>query len=133
MLNSTHKSTYTIDCTGDVVTGDQIEFTEAVFGGSHRRPKFMGDRTVRALVVKDSYGADKQQHTFSLEIIDSEGRDALTPGQKTRRKGRNVYRNGTMRKAWTNEALRGEAADEKHRRGDANRAIRDDRNLLKGF
>lgn len=118
---------YTIDCTGDVVTGDEIEFTEAVFGGSYRKPKFLGERTIRAVVTADSYGEAKQQHTFSLEITGSDGHDALKPGAKTRRKGRNIYRNGTRRRPWADESKRNAVADEKHTRGDAARAMRLDR------
>lgn len=116
---------FSIDCTGDVVVGDEIEFTEAVFGGSHRRPTFLGERTIRARVIKDSYGAEKQQHTFSLEVISSDGYKKLSVGAKTRRKGRNVYRNGTLRREWTDETVRRAAQDEKHFRGDAARAHRD--------
>ena len=112
---------YTIDCTGDVVTGDEIQFTEAVFGGSYRKPRFLGERTISTRVIKDSYGQDKQQHTFTIEIIHSEGECPLEPGTKTRRKGRNIYRHGTRRAAWTNETARHGAQKEKHLRGDAAR------------
>lgn len=117
-----------IDCTGDVVKGDIIKFTEGVFVGNYRNSVYTGDRTITAEVTNDSYGADKQQHTFSLLIIRSEGEDPLQPGQKTRRKGRNVYRNGTERAKWKDESQRREAADEKHGRGDAARAVRRNRN-----
>ena len=45
-----------IDCTGDICLGDTIQFTEAVFGGSYRKPRYLGDRTITAKVVNDSYG-----------------------------------------------------------------------------
>ena len=112
------------DCTGDVVTGDTIEFTEGVFGGSYRKPTYIGDRTIIARVTGDSYGHDKQQHTFSLVIISATGCEPLTPGTKTRRKGRNVYRNGTMRLVWDDETTRPAVADEKHTRGHAARTQR---------
>jgi hypothetical protein len=115
---------FTIPCTGDVVTGDQIEFTEAVFGGSFRKPRYLGERIVQAEVVRDSYGAAKQQHTFTLRVLASSGVEPLTPGATTTRKGRNVYRNGTRRAAWAVEADRRAALDEKHGRGDAARADR---------
>jgi hypothetical protein len=115
---------FTIDCTGDVVVGDTILFTEAVFGGSWKRPSFLGERTITARVLKDSYGVAKQQHTFTLEVISCEGYDALSEDQVIRRKGRNVYRNGTSRMAWADEALRNEARQEKHSRGDIAREIR---------
>lgn len=116
-----------IDCTGDVVTGDTIKFTEAVFGGSYRKPKYLGTREVVAAVVSDSYGSTKQQHTFTIEIIDSSGLDPLSAGTKTTRKGRNIYRNGTLRMEWANEANRNQEAVDKHARGDAARATRDAR------
>lgn len=115
---------FTIDCTSDACSGDVILFTEAVFGGSFRKPKFLGNRRVAARIVKDSYGTDKQQHTFTLEILASDGEDALKAGSTTTRKGRNVYRNGTMRQPWTDEAERRAVIDDKHRRGDAARAER---------
>jgi hypothetical protein len=121
----------TIDCTGDVVSGDIISFTESVFGGSHRKPIYLGDRGIIAEVLRDSYGADKQQHTFTLRVISSEGVDPLAAGTETRRKGRNVYKNGTKRARWNDEAARKTAADEKHRRGDAARAVRTQRQEIK--
>lgn len=116
-----------ITATGDVVTGDTIKFSEAVFGGSFRRPSYLGDREIVAIVVKDSYGASKQQHTFSMVVKKSSGEQPLKKGQKIRRKGRNVYKNGTLRLAWKNEADRSDVADEKHNRGDAARSVRDSR------
>lgn len=120
-------SAFTINCTGDACNGDVILFSEAVFGGSFRKPKFLGERRIVARIVKDSYGNAKQQHTFSLEVIASDGYDALTPGAKTTRKGRNIYRNGTMRQPWNDEAARKTVLDDKHDRGDAARAIRAER------
>lgn len=120
-------------CTGDACKGDIILFTEGVFGGSYRNPKFLGDRRVVARIVSDSYGGDKQQHTFSLEVIASDGYDALKPGSKTRRKGRNIYRNGTLRQAWDNEADRKAALDEKHGRGAVARQERDIRKAEQGY
>lgn len=121
---------FTINCTGDVVTGDVIRFEESVFGGSHRKPKYLGTRIVEAEVLNDSYGERKQQHTFSLLVLASTGTQALSPGARTTRKGRNVYRNGTMRKPWTDESARGAARQEKHARGDRARAARDERREL---
>lgn len=114
-------------CTGDVVVGDTIDFTEAVFGGSHRKPKFLGDRQIIAKVIGDSYGAKKQQHTFTLQVKHSEGEQPIGSGKTIRRKGRNVYRNGTHRLRWNDERLRQSVADEKHERGDAARTDRDHR------
>lgn len=120
---------FSIDCTGDVCVGDTILFTEAVFGGSWKKPIFKGERRIAALVISDSYGAAKQQHTFSLKIIGSDGYEPLKNGEKTRRKGRNVYRNGTKRLAWEAEDDRQVSLNDKHERGDCARAARDIRKM----
>ena len=124
-------SEFTINCTGDVVTGDHIRFSEGVFSGSYRKPKYQGERIIEALVVRDSYGEAKQQHTFTLEVTASKGKDALPVGKTICRKGRNVYRNGTQRKPWADETQRGEALEEKHQRGDNARAARQHRLWLR--
>ena len=124
---------FPINCTGDVVAGDTIRFTEAVFGGSHRRPVKVGERVIVARVLRDSYGADKQQHTFTLKVIASEGYQPLQAGTQTTRKGRNIYRNGTQRAAWDDEGARATAADEKHTRGAAARAERAIRREIEGY
>lgn len=117
-------SDYPILATGDVATGDTVKFEEAVFGGSFRNPKFLGTRTIEADVISDSYGADKQQHTFTLQIRNSSGLDPFEEGEIVRRKGRNVYRNGVYRQEWTDEGSRGVALDEKHERGEAAKEMR---------
>jgi len=114
-----------INCTGDAVKGDTIRFTEAIFSGSFRNAKYRGDRTIIANILNDSYGAEKQQHTFSLVVVESSGVDALAAGTKTTRKGRNVYKNGTERLLWPNEDERKACVDEKHQRGDVARQARD--------
>ena len=121
---TTRTDTYSIHCTGDVVTGDRIRFDEAVFGGSHRRPSFLGIRTIEAEVVADSYGEGKQQHTFSMVVLESSGVSAVKPGERIRRKGRNVYRRETWRAPWEDEEEREKVAAEKHERGDQARTAR---------
>ena len=116
---------YTIDCTGDVVVGDRVRFDEAVFGGSHRRPRFRGLRTVEAEIIGDSYGEQMQQHTFSIFVLASSGFDALRPSERIRRKGRNVYRRGVWRAAWADEDARLKVAEGKHARGEFARAARE--------
>lgn len=120
-------SPFTINCTGDACTGDVILFTEAVFGGSFRKPKFLGERQVAARIVNDSYGGSKQQHTFTIVVIESEGYRALPTGTKTTRKGRNIYRDGTLRCPWPDEAARKVVLEDKHQRGDCARSAREER------
>lgn len=121
---------FAVNATGDVVTGDVIRFTEGVFT-SGRKPSYKGDRTITARVLKDSYGADKQQHTFSLLVLNADGveADKYPAGSKTTRKGRNIYRNGTMRQKWVDESARSSTANEKHARGDEARRQRDLRRM----
>ena len=125
---------FSIDCTGDVVTGDTIKFEEAVFGGSFKKPKYIGSRTIVGKVVADSYGAAKQQHTFTIQLIDCTGTNcgevtetAKKNNGKIKRKGRNVYKNGTKRLPWEDESKREEAAEEKHARGYDARQAREER------
>ena len=68
----------------------------------------MGTETIYGKIAKDSYGASKQQHTFTIE---GEGGDTF------RIKGRNLYKNGCYRKEWTDESKRNEVLDDKHNRG----------------
>ena len=109
---------YRINCTGDAVVGDEVRFERAVFSGSYRSPKFEGFELVTGQIVSESYGQEKQQHTFTLELED---------GKKSRIKGRNLYKNGVWRKLWADESLREEARREKHERGDEARRDRDNR------
>ena len=113
-MNEEH---FSIGCTGDVVVGDRILFKEATFTGSYHKPRFAGYRTIAAKVLKDSYGKQRAQHTFTLQVIDSEGTTPIEPGKIIKRKGRNVYKQGTKREPWPNEDQRAFALDEKHVRG----------------
>ncbi len=109
---------HSIDATGDCVVGDRVAFDRARFGGSYRRPKFAGFERIEAEIVADSYGAEKQQHTFTLRRAD---------GSLLNIKGRNLYANGVWRAPWADENARRAALAEKHARGDAARAARDAR------
>ncbi|GEM_PF-972890 len=117
---------FNLDATGDVVQGDVIQFKEAVFTGTWKKPVYAGDRIITGRVVKESYGEDKQQHTFTLQLLDIQGTksDEYMPGMEIRRKGRNVYKNGVRRQEWVDETLRDEVANEKHERGGKARYIR---------
>lgn len=114
---------YTINCTGDAVCGDEVRFERATFTGSFRNAKFNGFEMITGKIVRDSYGRDKQQHTFTIELAN---------GSEVRIKGRNLYANGTFRKPWDDESARHAAADEKHARGDIARAAREHR-ITYGF
>ncbi len=107
---------YSINTTGDCVVGDEVSFERATFTGSFRNAKFDGFELIQGKIVNDSYGRDKQQHTFTIELLD---------GSKMMIKGRNLYANGTYRKLWVDESIRGLVADEKHSRGAKARAGRE--------
>jgi hypothetical protein len=107
----------------DLTTGCCIEFTEGVFGGSYRNPKFLGERTITGTIVKESYGVDRGQHTFTIEIEKAEGHaaDKVLSQGKIRRKGRNVYKAcKLLARPDDYEELR----EDKHERGDAARQQR---------
>lgn len=106
---------HAICCTGDAVVGDCVAFERATFSGSLRKPRFAGFVLVKGEIVADSYGADKQQHTFTLRLAD---------GSSVRIKGRNLYATTLFRMPWADESLRRKVADEKHIRGDNARAQR---------
>lgn len=80
--------------------------------------------TVEALVIKESYGLQTAQHTFTLQRPD---------GSKFRIKGRNLYANGVYRKLWRDESARKLVADEKHERGRANKdRVKEERAFISG-
>lgn len=69
-------------------------------------------------IVADSYGADKQQPTFTIQFSN---------GTRTLIKGRNLYRNGVWRTPWLVETVRKVVVDEKHARGNTARTLRANR------
>lgn len=96
------KSSFVINCRGDVCTGDIVLFSQKVFEkydlasrGGAQTP--IGKRTIAGRIVKDSYGAAKQQHTFTVEILWSTGVKPLPPLYPLLIKGRNLYRMQTYR------------------------------------
>ena len=125
-----------LNCTGDAVVGDTVWWEEAVWPaykprGRFRReaPQLIGLRVLVAKIVRESYGAQKQQHTFSLEVLWAVGTQRPETGSVIKRKGRNLYREGLKRLPWNDESecpsdKRIAAQEEKHGRGDA---ARDDR------
>ena len=95
---------------GDIVVGDTIRFSEAVFSGQHYNPKYEGNREVIAEVLKISAGDIQSENTISLRVVSSSGEQPIAEGTKTRRKRKNVFRNEVSRLTWENEQHRGELA-----------------------
>ncbi|XP_050204639.1 zinc finger CCCH domain-containing protein 62 isoform X2 [Mercurialis annua] len=133
------RSSFVINCTGDVCNGDVVLFTQKVykkFDKVIRHGNLLGKRTVAGRVVNESYGSAKQQHTFThavdhlviviykVEVLWSKGAKKLPPLYPLLVKGRNLYRLKTFRQRWNNEAERQEVLAEKHKRGTAARLVR---------
>ncbi|KAL6657590.1 hypothetical protein ACP70R_005370 [Stipagrostis hirtigluma subsp. patula] len=119
------RSSFCINCKGDVCRGDAVLFKQKVYEKSGKRhSKCIGKRIVAGKVIKESYGKEKQQHTFTVQVFWSKGAGKLPPLHLLLVKGRNLYRMMTFRQPWPNEAERLKALDEKHNRGDAARRVR---------
>ena len=102
------------NCTGDACTGDHVRFSRAVWSGRYPNARRSGSEIRTGLIVKDSYGAGKQQHTFTILRDDTE--------KPMRIKGRNLYREGCNGKLWPDEVegispSRAAALEDKHERG----------------
>ncbi|GAB4847009.1 hypothetical protein Ancab_026021 [Ancistrocladus abbreviatus] len=114
------RSSFVINCTGDVCKGDIVLFIQKVYGRFDKvtqTGRLLGRRTIAGHVVKESYGAVKQQHTFTVEVLWSKGIKKLPPLFPLLVKGRNLYRLKTFRQLWGNEAERSKVLAEKHKRG----------------
>ena len=113
------------------MVGDQVCFEKATFKGGWRNPRFAGNEIRRGTIIRDSYGRDKQQHTFTIEeLAETPAGEWWPTGETFRIKGRNLYRNGVHRKPWVNESDRQLAANEKHQRGDQARMVKEFRKSL---
>ncbi|TYG40272.1 hypothetical protein ES288_D12G080000v1 [Gossypium darwinii] len=121
------RSSFFINCTGDVCKGDVVLFIQKVykkFNKMTRRGKLLGKRTIAGRVVKESYGKAKQQHTFTVEVLWSKGSKKLPPLFPLLVKGRNLYKLKTYRQHWSDEAERKHVLAEKHKRGNAARLVK---------
>ncbi|XP_078444521.1 SAP domain-containing protein [Wolffia australiana] len=110
-------SSFNLNCKGDACTGDVVMFEQT---GNV-------SRIVAGRVVKESYGAAKQQHTFTIEVLWSKGKKPLPALYPLLIKGRNLYKMKTMRQEWADEGKRQKVLEEKHRRGNAARCNRETR------
>ncbi|KAF6174304.1 hypothetical protein GIB67_040797 [Kingdonia uniflora] len=123
-------SSFVLNCKGDACTGDVVMFEQNVYemfniaSRSATGPP-CGTRVVAGRIVKESYGAAKQQHTFTVEVLWSKGVKALPPLHPLLIKGRNLYRLKTMRQIWVDEEKRRQILLEKHSRGSLARSDRE--------
>ncbi|CAN8251368.1 unnamed protein product [Cochlearia groenlandica] len=130
------KSSFVINCKGDVCKGDIVLFTQKVHHKYEKMKgsgKIMGRRTVAGKVIKESYGTAKQQHTFTIEVLWCEGIQTLPPLYPLLVKGRNLYRLMTLRQPWANEGDRAKVLYEKHSRGAAARKVMRERKIKLGY
>lgn len=125
-------SSFVLNCKGDACTGDVVLFEQNIYemfniaSRSASGPS-CGKRIVAGRIVKESYGAAKQQHTFTIEVLWSKGEKPLPPLYPLLIKGRNLYRLKTVRQKWEDEAKRQKILMEKHSRGSLARADREAR------
>ncbi|GMI68847.1 hypothetical protein HRI_000554000 [Hibiscus trionum] len=120
------RSSFFIDCTGDVCKGDVVLFNQKVYKkfDNISRRRLLGKRTIAGRVVKESYGKAKQQHTFTVEVLWSKGTKKLPLLFPLLVKGRNLYKSRTYRQRWCDEAERRNVIAEKHKRGKAARLVK---------
>ncbi|KAK1358532.1 zinc finger CCCH domain-containing protein 62-like [Heracleum sosnowskyi] len=125
-------SSFTLNCKGDACMGDVVMFEQTVYemfsiaSRSSVGPP-CGTRIVAGRIVKESYGAAKQQHTFTVEVLWSKGVRPHPPLHPLLIKGRNLYKLKTMRQRWQDEGERQKILLEKHNRGSIARLSRDTR------
>jgi hypothetical protein len=81
----------------NIVTGDLVAWTEAVFHGEsfsrwgNRPGTYHGDRRVEGVVVSSRYGERTTAHWLTVLVTASSGVEPIAPGTKVRRKASTVY------------------------------------------
>ncbi|KAL2933068.1 Zinc finger CCCH domain-containing protein 62 [Bienertia sinuspersici] len=125
-------SSFFLNCKGDACMGDIVMFEQTVYEGYNIASRSaigppIGKRVVAGRIVKESYGAAKQQHTFTVEVLWSKGHKPLPPLHPLLIKGRNLYKLNTLRQRWKDEAERQRVLNEKHNRGSIARSNREAR------
>ncbi|XP_011036487.1 PREDICTED: zinc finger CCCH domain-containing protein 62-like [Populus euphratica] len=129
-------SSFVLDCKGDACRGDIVMFDQNVYDKYNIASRSavgspIGTRMVAGKIVQESYGAAKQQHTFTIEVLWSKGENPLPPLHPLLIKGRNLYRMKTLRQRWEDEGERRNILLEKHLRGSLARSNRETRVLEK--
>nr|CAD36023.1 transcription factor R18 [Craterostigma plantagineum] len=125
-------SSFVLNCKGDACLGDVVMFEQNVYEMFNLASRSAagppcGKRLVAGRIIKESYGAAKQQHTFTIEVLWSKGEKPLPPLHPLLIKGRNLYKLKTLRQKWEDEGEREKILLEKHSRGDVARCHRDAR------
>lgn len=116
---------YSINCTGDACTNDEVLFLQVIL---ERKPinrfgklanQIVGYKWIEGTIIKDSYGIEKQQHTFTIKLKNQRGKKMLI-------KGRNLYKVCCFRKPRENRLP---DLLEKRERGNVARNARYDRKM----
>lgn len=116
---------YSINCTGDACTNDEVLFMQAIW---ERKPinrfgklanQIVDYKWIEGTIIKDSYGTEKQQHTFTILLKNQRGKKILI-------KGRNLYKVCCFRKPREN---RDTDLLDKRQRGNAARNARFERKM----
>ncbi|KAM3272353.1 hypothetical protein ACQJBY_042480 [Aegilops geniculata] len=115
-------SSFVLNCKGDACKGDVVMFEQNIYRRKKGDPRgikgrLCGQRTNAGRIIKESYGTAKQQHTFTVEIFWSKGYKPWPPLHPLLIKGRNLYKDKTMRQPWPDEKERSRVLEEKHARG----------------
>lgn len=123
-------SSFVLNCKGDACKGDVVIFEQNIYRRKKGEPRgvrgrLCGQRTNAGRIIKESYGTAKQQHTFTVEIFWSKGYKPWPPLHPLLIKGRNLYKDKTMRQPWPDEHERSRVLQEKHARGFIARKSRD--------
>jgi hypothetical protein len=94
---------YSIKANYDIVRGDKLRFSEAVFDGEGSRARLLGMRTVEARVVADSSRAGRRPGMVALLVIASDGLAALPAGAAISREAGVLFRHDAYRSSWRKE------------------------------
>jgi len=105
-----------VETRGDIVAGDEILFYEAVWNKRskkhlHASTMPVGYRVIAAEVVWESWGPEKANHSLTLRVRESSGRDPIHPGKVIWRKNMQVLHN----RCWRLRRI-GESAGEQERK-----------------
>jgi hypothetical protein len=77
----------------NIVKGSVLTLDLPVFTGSFRNAKLSHHARVKVVVLKESYGKQAGQHTFTTNILESDDPINFKVGSNLIRKGRNLYPN----------------------------------------
>ncbi|RLN17740.1 zinc finger CCCH domain-containing protein 62-like [Panicum miliaceum] len=108
-------SSFVLNCKGDACKGDVVMFEQNIYRSIDVGKRELLVKSRAAYVVKGS---------MPIEILWSKGYKPWPPLHPLLIKGRNLYKDKTMRQPWPDEVERNRVIQEKHERGDLARKSR---------